>query len=137
MAQADRTDDDGVSQDHQLLLELQKQVAEIKQLTHHNEQAQSFSFSVLCAFVHPERRARILDLCQSLDFYLCEHPSGKWDLEFDVEGKPAKFRKSQIYERLVPLLPLLEVTKEWFFQWLVAHTNIAATAKTVKNMMVM
>ena len=81
----------------------------------------------------PERRERIMEVCRRLDFYLCEHPSGRWALEFDVDGKPARYRKTQVYEVLALLLPFLEVTKEWFFLWLARHTNLAQSVETIKT----
>ena len=120
---------------HSLLTELRQRVEHIEQfLENERPKAISLSYDVLSAFILPERRNAIMDICRRLDYYLVPHPSGQWLLEFDVEGKPAKFRKTQVYERLALLLPYLEVTKEWFFLWTAQHTNLATSAYTVKNM---
>lgn len=113
---------------------LQQRVERLEQLFQDNEQTGVYSYRALCAFVLPEHRGRIVAVCRRLDFYLCEHPSGRWALEFDVEGKPAKYRKTQVYEVLASLLPILEVTKEWFFLWLSLHTNLADSFHTAKAM---
>ena len=82
-----QTGDDVACHDHQLILELRQRVEKIEQLFQGSEQTNVFSYKKLCAFVLPERRERIMEVCRRLDFYLCEHPSGRWALEFDVDGK--------------------------------------------------
>ena len=133
MSHSGMTDEDIVSRDHQLILELQQRVERLEQLIPNNEQHLSFSFKILYVFIIPERRERIVETCRLIDSYLCEHPSGKWMLEFDIDGKPAKYRKSQVYHHLSLLLPWLEVTKEWFFQWLSMHTNLTQSVETIKT----
>ena len=70
-------------------------------------------------------------------FYKRKKPIYRDYYEFDVDGKPQKYRKSDIYIILNELLYELRVKKEWYYDYIANHTNLTdnQNPETVKQMM--
>ena len=92
------------------------------------------SLRVLSEFVHPEKHDRLFKMCATLDRWLVKQPSGRWLLEFDVEGDCSKYSRQQVFDEMEPIITLLEVKQDWFFQWVAENTNLANNAETVRTL---
>ena len=92
------------------------------------------SLRVLSEFVHPERHNLLFKMCATLDRWLVKQPSGRWLLEFDVEGHCSKYSRQQVFDEMEDFITHLEVKKDWFFQWVADNTNLADNAETARTM---
>lgn len=81
---------------------------------------------------------RMVTLMHRLSYYFKRNYKPYRDFyEFDIDGRPQKYRKSDIYILLNELIYELRINKEWFYGYLATHTNLAGnhSTNTVKQMM--
>ena len=88
--------------------------------------------------VYSEKHNELETVFTELQKKLVKNPSGKYLMEFDVEGikggMPSKFKKQQVYNIFYRITDYLEVSKRRFFWWIATYTNLADNMETVKTM---
>ena len=93
---------------------------------------------VLMELIISEKANELEPIFQKLDRMLVKEPSGIYLLEFDVEsneeGRPAMYKKQQVYNILYGITNRLITSKIKFFWWVAEHTNLAEKPETVKTM---
>jgi hypothetical protein len=93
---------------------------------------------VLMELIISEKANELEPIFQKLDRMLVKEPSGRYLLEFDVEsnekGRPAMYKKQQVYNILYGITNRLITSKIKFFWWVAEHTNLAEKPETVKTM---
>lgn len=96
------------------------------------------SKTVLMELIISEKANELEPIFQKLDRMLVKEPSGRYLLEFDVEsnekGRPAMYKKQQVYNILYGITNRLITSKIKFFWWVAEHTNLAEKPETVKTM---
>lgn len=73
---------------------------------------------------------RMVTLMHRLSYYFKRGEKRYRDYyDFDIEGKPPKYIRQDIYKIFDDIYYELRITREWFYQYLAVHTNLTANHK--------